>query len=446
MWQRISKRVKAVVGDKVFEAYFTGIKPAVESEKELILVCSSTTFLNILKRGGYITTIESCVAEVISPKVAVSVVVDEQAFKKKKKVKQESIPFSPTKKVVKNIIKTSPFYSYYTFDNLVQGPSNETAVVTSFAISKNPGIHYNPLCIYGDTGLGKTHIIHAIGQYIKKVSNKKVCYFDSQNLMDNYVAALKSKKIEQFRDEIFSYDVLLIDDIQFFSKKEQTQNELFFIFNKFHAEGKQIILTSDQYPSEIKHMDDRLKSRFSMGVTTEIISPQYEMRIAIIQKKIALFKMEMSNESVEYIAKHIRRNVREIEGSLKTLKISGEMMGKTIIDKPFAAKILKNIIKEKIYIDMSHIIQMVSTYLKVRTQLIFGKTRSSQVVRARQIAIYLSRQLTSHTHEEIGTFFGGRNHSTIISSIKKIESLMLENNNIAKIVKKLQDELIKLAE
>lgn len=446
MWRRVSKRIKTVVGEKVFEAYFSAIKPAVESEKELILVCSSTTFLNILKKGGHIATIESCLAEVISSKVAVSVVVDEQAFKKKKKIKQEKIPFSPAKSVIKNIIKTSPFYSYYTFDNLVQGPSNETAVATSLSISKNPGIHYNPLCIYGDTGLGKTHIIHAIGQYIKKVSNKTVCYFDSQNLMDNYVSALQTKKIEQFRDEIFSYDVLLIDDIQFFSKKEQTQNELFFIFNKFHSEGKQIILTSDQYPSEIKHMDDRLKSRFSMGVTTEIISPQYEMRIAIIQKKISLFKMEMSNEAIEYIAKHIRRNVREIEGSLKTLKISGEMMGKTIIDKPFAAKILKNIIKEKIYIDMSHIIQMVSTYLKVRVQLILSKTRSTQVVRARQIAIYLSRQLTSHTHEEIGTFFGGRNHSTIISSIKKIETLMLENNNIAKIIKKLQDELIKLAE
>ncbi|MCK5808684.1 chromosomal replication initiator protein DnaA [bacterium] len=451
MWKKVSQRIKDVVGANTYKAYFssTSIKPAVESEKELLLVCPSTTLYNLLKKGGHIKTIERCVEEVISSKVVVSFQVDPTAFTKDSHTQQETIPFSSIKKGEKKrkqIIQTSPFFSYYTFDNFVQGPSNETAVATSLAISKNPGIHYNPLCIYGETGLGKTHIIHAIGQYIKKILGKKVCYFDSQNFMDNYISSISTKRVQQFREEILEYDVLLIDDIQFFSKKEATQNELFFIFNKFHNEGKQIILTSDKYPSEINDMDDRLKSRFSMGVTTEIRNPEYEMRIAIIQKKISLLNIELSTELIEYIAKHIRRNVREIEGALKTLKISGEMVGKNIIDKPFAVKILKNMIKEKIYIGMDNILQMVSTYLKVRPQLILGKGRPTQVVRARQIAIYLSRQLTTNTYENIGAFFGGRSHSTIISSIKKVNELMLENKNIAKIVKKLSDDLNKLSE
>ncbi len=449
MWDQIVERVKKIVGTNIYEAYFKHMKPLKEEDKEFVIAFPNETIVELIQSGNYLKHLISSVQDVVGLPIKVSIVADASLFDDMDNRKTQTVlPFhsSEQSNISENIIQTTPLYPLNTFENFVQGPSNETTFAAAQSIARHPGLHYNPFFVYGDTGLGKTHILHAIGHYITENTNKTVCYFEPQNFMDSYVKAIKNGKIQQFREKIFSYDIILIDDVQFFSGKEGTQNELFFIFNKFHNDGKQVVLTSDQYPGEIKNIDDRLKSRFSMGVTTEIRPPEYEMRIAIIEKKAQLFSVSISDEVVHYLAKNIRTNVRQIEGALKTLKISANMVSEDVINKAFAMKILKNLIKEKNQIDIQTIIQTVATYLKVKPTQIIGKKRTNQIARARQIAMYLSRELTSHTFEEIGEHFGGRNHSTVISSIEKIKKLMLENKNILKIVKKLKDELLKMAE
>ncbi|HPV20339.1 MAG TPA: chromosomal replication initiator protein DnaA, partial [bacterium] len=324
MWKKIVTELKNTNSEGIINTFISPLFVIKESREEIIIGCPSEQILNVLEKNGWVDQIRALVTHLFNETVINFVIrstdIDSDI--------QPSLPFIKEQAPVDREVRKDVFLSVdFTFDNFVSGPSNQTAFAAAQGIAKNPGVHYNPFFIYGDSGLGKTHIIQAIGNYILKNKNKSVYYTTFNQLMIDYVAALSSNTVAKFRSNILEHDVLLIDDIQFLSKKMGTQIEFFNIFNSFYDAGKQIVLTSDRYISEIKDIDDRLRSRFVMGVILEIKPPEYETRLAIVKKKSELYKINIDEETARLIASNLKNNVREIEGALRTLQISSELMG-----------------------------------------------------------------------------------------------------------------------
>ncbi len=434
MWHKIIEELKKTESKNIIDAFIKPLSLVDESPTEIIVGCPSDKMILILEKNNYISKINDIARDLFSDDLVVNFIVKEHSDEL-----QPLLPMSEgTKK--KKIKKNPRLLSENTFQNFVAGPSNQTAYAAALSVAKNPTVNYNPIVIYGETGLGKTHIIQAVGNYLEN-RDKSVCYITSQQFINEYVSAISNKTIDKFRYDLLAFDLLLVDDIQFLSNKTSTQNEFFHIFNEYHSSKRQIILTSDRYPGEIKDIDDRLRSRFVWGVTFDIKPPEYETRLAIVRKKAAMYKLKLEEEVECFIAQHIKTNIREIEGALKTLQISSELMGKRIVDKQFAENILKDIIKVKSDVTIEDIIKLTSTYMRIKASDITGKSRTKQISVCRHIAIFLSKKYTKSTLLEIGQKFGGRNHSTIITAIRKTEQDMMSDPNIKKIIDKLGREI-----
>lgn len=439
MWKKIVEELKKSNSEGIINAFIRPLFVVQESRDEIILGAPSEQILHVLDKNGWINQIKKIATHLFDDTTVVSFVIKQNDIEEEI---QSTLPFLNSSKGFENKNKReNSIFKEYTFDNFVSGPSNQTVFAAAQGIAKNPGINYNPFFIYGDSGLGKTHIIQAIGNYVITHKNKNVYYTTAKQLIVEYVGALSSQTIDKFRSNILSNDILLVDDIQFLSKRTGTQEEFFYLFNSFYEAGKQIVITSDRYISEIKDIDDRLKSRFIMGVTLDIKPPEFETRLAIVIKKSELFKISVDDETSRFIAANLKNNVREIEGALRTLQISSELMGINKIFKSFAEDILKDVIKKKGAIGIDEIIKLTSTNLHVKNADILSNKRSKQISLSRQIAMYLVKKYTSITLKEIGNTFGGRNHATVISSISKIENLISEDMNIKKIVDKLEREI-----
>ena len=440
MWNKIIEELKKT-DNKEINTFIDAFSPKEESREKIVVNCKSKYAYDFLKKNKYLSKIEKTARTLFDENTQVQFIVipeEEKAqneqlqlefnFKKEKTEKREEIP----------VINEN--YENFTFDNFVSGPSNAPVYHAAQTIAKNPGTGYNPFFIYGDSGLGKTHIIHAIGNYIIQNKHKKVYYSAADQMMTDYIKSLQTKTVFEFRDRIINNDVLLIDDIQFLSGKRGTQDEFFYIFNQFCENKKQVVITSDKYINEIVDIDDRLKSRFSMGVSVSILPPEYETRIAIIKKKAELLEINMDEESIDFVASNFKNNVREIEGALNRLKMFNDFIGNGIIDLKFSKSALKDIIKKK-PTEIEDIIKTVSATTKVKPSDIISTKRTKGISTSRQIAIYLSRKYTSKTYKEIGEKFGGRDHSTVITSISNIEKMMLDDEHIAKLVNKLSKEI-----
>ncbi len=433
MWVRIVEELKKTESKHIIEAFIQPLKPIKESETEIVVGAPSDQMIQVLEKNSYIKKIREIAHDLFSSNMNISFIVKANSLEDI----QPLLPISESVDTGKRKHKSTVLNENYIFNNFVPGPSNETAFAAAMAIAKNPGVNYNPLVIYGETGLGKTHIIQAVGNFLK-IKHKSICYITTQQFVNEFVSALQHNKLEQLRTNLLGYDILLVDDIQFLAKKEKTEDLFFDIFNEYQSTGRQIMITSDRYPGEIKDIQDRLRSRFVWGVSFEIKPPEYETRLAIVRKKSELYGIKLDVDIAEFIAKNIKNNVREIEGALKTLQISAELFGKKIIDKPFTEKMLKDIIKVKTNITIDDIIKMASTYMKVKISDINGTGRTKQIALSRHIAIYLAKKYSNSTLIEIGDKFGGRNHSTILSSIAKIEKDMMDDINIRKIVETLE--------
>ena len=438
MWNTIIEELRKA-GNKEINTFIEALSPKEESRERIVINCKSQFTYDFLKKNKYLSKIEETAKNLFDKNTEVQFVVVPENEEKL----QLEFNFNDKDKTNKNNGKVSDEYEKYkdyTFNNFVMGPSNAGVYLAAQAIAKNPGTGYNPFFIYGDSGLGKTHIIQAIGNYITENKNKKVYYSTTNQLLIDYIKAIESKTISDFREKIIQNDVLLIDDIQFLSGKSGTQNEFFYIFNQFYDKKKQIVITSDKQITEINDIDNRLRSRFSMGVTLEIIPPEYETRVAIIKKKSELYDMKIEDEVADFIAFNMKNNVREIEGALNTLKISHEFIGNGTIDLKFAENILKNMIKKQ-PTEIEDIIKIVSAATKVKHSDMISKKRTKGISISRQIAIYLTRKYTSKTFKEIGEKFGGRDHYTIITSLSHVEKLILDDEQIAKLVTKLSKEI-----
>lgn len=342
-------------------------------------------------------------------------------------------PTSKPKAVFKSNINDT-----YTFDSFVEGNSNQLARAAAMQVADNPGGAYNPLFLYGGTGLGKTHLLHAVGNGImENKKNAKVVYMHSERFVQDMVKALQNNAIEEFKRYYRGLDALLIDDIQFFAKKDRSQEEFFHTFNALLEGNKQIILTSDRYPKEIDGVEDRLKSRFGWGLNVPIEPPELETRVAILMKKAHQSKVKLPEEVAFFIAKRLRSNVRELEGALNRVIANANFTGRPItID--FVKEALRDLLalQDKL-VTIDNIQKTVAEYFKIRVADILSKRRSRSVARPRQIAMSLAKELTNHSLPEIGDAFGGRDHTTVLHACRKIKELKEESHEIKEDVQNL---------
>lgn len=324
----------------------------------------------------------------------------------------------------------SRLISAFTFDNLVVGKANNLARAAAQQVAQNPGGAYNPLFIYGGAGLGKTHLIHALGNEILAHSPDKVIrYVHAEDYYSDVVKAYQQKSFDVFKRYYRSLDVLLIDDVQFFNGKNRTQEEFFFAFNALIEAKKQIIITCDTYPKDVNGLDDRLVTRFDWGLTVQIEPPELEMRVAILQKKAEVEGIHLDDDVAFFIAKHLRSNVRELEGALKKVLAYSSFHGRRI-SLELTKEALKDIINSVRNVGMDAIQKTVADYYKIKVADIFSKKRTRAIARPRQIAMWLCREVTSHSFPEIGDAFGGRDHTTVIHAVKTIDAGRTRDNEL----------------
>ncbi len=400
--------------------FSTWIRPlqAVEKGDTLKLLAPNRFIIDHVKQN-FISKIEDAVYEFSNGTLLLHF---EIGSKKTAPLIQPKQLKQPTKKQPS---KRSTFLNKaFTFDNFVEGKSNQLAKAASIQVSENIGKAYNPLFIYGSSGLGKTHLMHAIGNAaIAKNPSVHVVYLHSEKFVQDMVQAFQHNTINAFKDYYRSIDILLVDDIQFLAGKERSQEEFFHTFNNLLDKKNQVVLTCDKYPKEIEGLEDRLKSRFGWGLPVAIEPPDLETRAAILINKASLVNVELSQEVAFFIGKRIPSNVRDLEGALRRVVANAQFTGKEItID--FTKEALHDLIslQDKL-VTISNIQKTVAEYFKIRVADLLSKSRRQSITRPRQIAMSLARELTSHSYPEIGDSFGGRDHTTVINACKRIKGL-----------------------
>jgi chromosomal replication initiator protein len=318
----------------------------------------------------------------------------------------------------------------FTFDTYVVSDSNQLPAAAAYAVSESPGKAYNPLFIYGGTGLGKTHLLHAIGnRIVARAKDARVLYLSSEEFTNQFIESVRDHRMTEFRRRFREEcDVLLIDDIQFLGKKQETQNEFFYTFNALHQMSKAVVMTSDTVPSEIPGLEDRLRSRFAMGLITDVHEPNFEARVAILKKKAAVDGVNLPDKVTHFIARHVVKNVRELEGALIKVLAVHALTGQALTEE-LCAQVLKDIIPSTKPLDAEHIQREVARYYKLPVDELRGERRVKHVAHARQVAMYLCRTLTSASLPEIGKKFN-KDHTTVLSSVRKIEQLKASDEQL----------------
>lgn len=424
-------------------SFRTWLKPleicTIKDNKLYILVPSGekTALDYISKRYGL--PLKVAIAEMTGIEYELVLVLPEQA----KKLRPSSNKNQP---VSSKIIEDSNLNPNYTFDTFVVGNNNRFAQSASLAVAESPGESYNPLYIYGGPGLGKTHLMHSIGNFILEENPElRVLYVTSEEFTNEVIESIRTGNataMTKLREKYRTVDVLMIDDIQFIIGKESTQEEFFHTFNVLHSGGKQIILTSDKPPKEMETLEERIQSRFEWGLMADIGLPDYETRMAILKRKTEVDGMELNDEVLNYIANNIKSNIRELEGALNKLLAYSNLV-ETEITLDIAVKELQNIItpdKPK-EITPQLIIEVVSEHFQISLDQIISKTRSNNIVRPRQIAMYLCKNMTDFTLDSIGMLLGGRDHSTVISGIKKITEEYNSNENTRILIETIKKKI-----
>lgn len=309
----------------------------------------------------------------------------------------------------------------YTFESFVIGPFNELAHAAAVVVSKKPGISYNPLFVYGDTGRGKTHLIQAIGNYIKTNSTKKVYYITSEKFAVDYINSVQQGRANTFKEKYRAYDVLIMDDVQFLSGKEKSQEELFHLFNSFYDDNKQIVFSSDKHPNFIQNLEDRLKSRFSAGMVVDIPHPDIESRVAILQTKARQQNFNIPNEMIDFIASSVEGNIRELEGILNAVIMQSKHHNRDLSINEIK-NITKNNIKPERKASTKDIVKTIADFYNIKESLIYEKSRRKEVVKPRQVIMYILREEFDESYPSIGQKLGGRDHTTVIHSCEKIKN------------------------
>ncbi len=432
LWGKVTKRVKLELTEVSYNAWFKLLIPLDMNIDTVTLGVTNSFTCNVINERyiGFLTSIVESVGE---KKYKVEVkVIDKNEYEK-----QNSKTDFPDNLI--NFLNPK-----YTFDTFVIGNSNRFAHAASLAVAQSPAHAYNPLFIYGGVGLGKTHLMHAIGHYIlSNNKNMKVLYVTSEKFTNDLINAIKDDKNEEFRNKYRSVDVLLIDDIQFIGDKERTQEEFFHTFNTLYESNKQIVVSSDRPPKEIQQLEDRLISRFEWGLIADIQPPDFETRIAILKKKAQLENIEIPNDVMVYMAKQIQSNIRELEGALIKVAAYSTFID-TDITVDMAQEALKDILRQnaKREINAQFIEEVVSKRYNIKISDMKSKKRTKNFTVPRQVAMYLCRELTDMSLPKIGDEFGGKDHTTVIHSCDKISKEIKNDSEMRSTIESIKKEIL----
>ena len=431
LYDEVLQALKEEISQSEYNRYIKNISIDEESSKsDLIVIKAPNKIISTWINTKYSKKLQHLFELKIGIKPKIEVIVSSFSQQSKNQAKN-----SPNKDENRQNVSLNPSYL---FEHFVVGSSNQVAYAASKAVSENPGILYNPLFIYGFSGLGKTHLLHAIGNEATFMG-KMVIYTTSEQFMNDFTESIRNKTTDRFRQKYRECDYLLIDDIQFLSGKVETQVEFFNTFNALHAEEKQIVMTSDKPPKKIAGIEDRLLSRFEWGMMVDIQPPELETKISIIKTKCEQNNINLNDEIINYIAINMGENIREIESAIVTLNGYSSITNLEItID--FAKDVMKDIIKEKKKnITLEQIIKVISKELNVKPSDIKSKKRSKNIVEARRIGIYLARKLTSNSMPALAQYFGMKDHTAVSHNIKKINELLDENENFKLRVEELKN-------
>lgn len=439
IWEKVLEEIKSNhnIQNVTFQTWFKNTE-LVDLNTSYAVIKADSDFQREWLNTQYKSIIEDSIYSSIGEKVTVQIVIKGD----------ETTPMaSEVKNTQQESIKTAPIHhalnEQHTFDTFVIGNGNRFSHAASLAVAEAPAKAYNPLFIYGGVGLGKTHLMHAIGNFVlENRPNAKVVYLSSEKFTNEFINSIRDNKTEEFRNKYRNVDVLLIDDIQFLAGKESTQEEFFHTFNSLHENNKQIVISSDRTPKEIPTLEDRLRSRFEWGLMTDVTPPDLETRIAILRKKCEEENVEIPNEAMIYIANHIHTNIRELEGALTRVaayaKISNQPMTPEVVSE--ALKDLVTTTQTK-RITIQDIQLAVSEYYGIHIDELSSKKRTKSIAFPRHVAMYLSRELTDNSLPKIGEVFGGRDHTTVIHAHEKISKLVAEDELFNSELKEIESKL-----
>lgn len=448
LWSNFLSKIKEELSSLSYTTWFSDTELyKLDDGKAYVVVPMAIHKKHLM--DNYLNLIVSKLAEVSGSNYELVLLLKEE-IEEKIKVQQEVEV--PENIVNKKLDGNSNLNKKYLFENFIVGNSNKFAHAAALSVAENPGTMYNPLFLYGDSGLGKTHLMHAIGNFIVENSNKRVLYVTSEQFRQDFVRANRKDEkgtnfnyIDFFKNKYRNIDVLIIDDIQFLGGAAQSQQEFFHTFNNLYNDSKQIIVSSDRSPDDLKQLEDRLRTRFCWGLTVNIFPPEFSLRTEILKKKIIAgnFEQDIPDEVVEYIASNIGPDVRQLEGSVTRLLAYSAIMGGEKITLDLAIEALKDFISKGIgeKNDVHRIQKIVSEYFQISVEDIRSKKRSSNISFPRQIAMYLCRTMTNESFPKIGTEFGGKDHSTVMHSVEKIENEIKVNKDLANIIEKLKKDI-----
>lgn len=439
IWDKTLNILKAELTEVSFNTWIKSIEPSALSDTTIKLGVPNNFTKDILE-NRYKDLIKNSIQAVSNRAYKIDFFI----------LSEEAVELEPTKKpkeekptLVVNDEMSATLNPKYTFDSFVIGNSNRFAHAASLAVAESPAKAYNPLFIYGGVGLGKTHLMHAIGHYVQNVNPKsKVVYVSSEKFTNELINSIKDDKNVEFRNKYRNVDVLMIDDIQFIAGKERTQEEFFHTFNALHEANKQIILSSDRPPKEIPTLEDRLRSRFEWGLIADIQAPDFETRIAILKKKADVENLNIPNEVMVYIATQIKSNIRELEGALIRIVAYSSLTNKEI-SVELASEALKDIISSRNtrQVTIELIQDIVSSYYGLKIDDFKSSRRTRNVAFPRQIAMYLCRKLTDTSLPKIGEEFGGRDHTTVIHAYEKISQSLKKDDNLQTTINELTKKI-----
>lgn len=428
VWDNVLQQLKHELSETTIKTWFDELEAVDIRDGTLYLHCSNTF------KQGYIEelfmkNIKAALKDLFSTDMKVSILDDEAyaAFIGGEPSKHGG--FDPNDE--------------FTFETFVVGPSNKLAYAASVSVAEHPAKNYNPLFIYGDSGLGKTHLIYAIAHVIRKREhNSKIAYVKGDDLTNELVEAIRAGKTADMREKYRQADLLLVDDVQFIAGKKQTQEEFFHTFNTLYESGKQIVLTSDRPPSEMTQLEDRLRTRFEWGLLVDVAPPDFETRLAIVKNKAALLGLDLPDKISAYIAEHVTANVRQLEGTINKILAYKDLLGSETDEETVTRAIQDMLKRSNDYIPSpSVIIDYISKFYDLEESVIRGQQRVRDAVQARQIAMYLIRSMTNLSLDDIGKEFGNRDHSTVLHSIDKVEKQMKKDSAFAETVKEIKTNI-----
>ena len=440
IWDDVLDYVRDQISETEFRTWFKQVKPLGISDGVFQLGVPHS-FARDWIRNHFGEVLEQALRELgaPSPKVGFQVV----AFNASEQPDMFSQPATPNGAAAAPARERLRLNPKYVFANFVVGPNNNLSHAAALAVAEAPGRAYNPLFVYGDSGLGKTHLMHAVGHAVADASpDLQVAYVTTEQFTNELINAIRGDQMVAFRDRFRSIDVLLVDDIQFLAGKERTQEEFFHTFNALYESGKQIIVSSDRPPKDIPTLENRLRSRFEWGLITDIQAPELETRIAILKMNADYRGVKVPLEVIDYIARHVTSNIRELEGAL-VRAILYASMNQQPLSRATAAQALSDVFApSEPTLTMPDILRITAQQYGLSPDDLRSKGRRQELVLARQVAMYLVREMTSHSYPEIGQFFGGRDHSTVMYAVQKIAEALGADADLASRVRKIQDTLV----